>query len=90
MAALPSNVHVSSHPCLRAKLSQLRSKSTTARETKQLVHDIALMVGYEALASGLTVTSSGTVSLPPLLPSVPLQCAPPILSSATSDTQTPH
>ncbi|PSK43120.1 hypothetical protein B9Z65_7074 [Elsinoe australis] len=64
MASLPSNVHVSSHPCLRAKLSQLRSSSTTTRETKQLVNDIALMVGYEALASGLTITSSGTDTSP--------------------------
>ncbi|PNS19380.1 hypothetical protein CAC42_2557 [Sphaceloma murrayae] len=57
MASLPPNIHVSSHPCLKAKLSQLRSASTTARETKRLVNDIALMVGYEALASGLTDTS---------------------------------
>ncbi|KAG8630906.1 hypothetical protein KVT40_000046 [Elsinoe batatas] len=64
MASLPQNVHVSSHPCLRAKLSQLRSSSTNARETKQLVHDIALMVGYEALASGLTVAASGTDTSP--------------------------
>ena len=61
--ALPSNVHVSNHPCLRAKLSQLRSKAANARETKALVHEIALIVGCEALASGLHTTSSGTVSL---------------------------
>lgn len=60
---LPSNVHVSQHPCLRAKLSQLRSKSANARETKALVHEIALILGCEALASGLQTSSSGTVSL---------------------------
>ncbi len=59
---LPPNVHVSKHPCLRAKLSQLRSKSTNARETKTLVTDIATILGVEALA-GLEVSSSGTVSL---------------------------
>ncbi|KAJ9613480.1 hypothetical protein H2200_003422 [Cladophialophora chaetospira] len=48
-SSLPSNVHVSKHPCLRAKLSQLRSKSTNARETKTLVHDIALLLGSEAM-----------------------------------------
>lgn len=61
-STLPSNVHVSKHPCLRMKLSQLRSKSTNARDTKQLVHDIATIVGVEALAEGLEVVQHGTVS----------------------------
>lgn len=60
--SFPSNVHVSAHPCLEAKLSQLRSKSTNARETKALVHEIAVIVGCEALAKGLKAVSSGTVS----------------------------
>jgi len=60
MASLPPTVHVSQHPCLQAKLSQLRSKSTNARDTKTLVHEIALIVGCEALAKGLKVVSSGT------------------------------
>ncbi|KAI1338179.1 uracil phosphoribosyltransferase [Xylariaceae sp. FL0016] len=52
--SLPSSVHVSRHPCLMAKLSRLRSKSTEAREVKVLVNDIALILGCEALASTLT------------------------------------
>ena len=48
--ALPANIHVSSHPCLKAKLSQLRSKSTDARGVRRLVNDIALILGAEALA----------------------------------------
>lgn len=60
-SSLPPNIHVSKHPCLRAKLSQLRSKSTNARDTKTLVHDIALLLGAEAL-SDLTVEPAGTVS----------------------------
>ncbi|KAK7737808.1 hypothetical protein SLS53_006428 [Cytospora paraplurivora] len=56
MSTLPKNVHVSNHPCLVAKLSQLRSKSTKAKEVKSLVHEIALLVGYEALASAVTTT----------------------------------
>jgi uracil phosphoribosyltransferase len=60
---LPSNVHVSKHPCLRAKLSLLRSQATGTRETKGLVNDIATILGIEALA-GLDVQESGTVSLP--------------------------
>jgi len=63
-ASLPSNVHVSTHPCLRAKLSQLRSQGTSARETKQLVHDIALIVGCEALDYGLSVQQTSTDSSP--------------------------
>lgn len=55
MSSLPGNVHVSTHPCLRAKLSQLRSSSAQSRETKALVHEISLIVGCEALAAGLTV-----------------------------------
>jgi uracil phosphoribosyltransferase len=60
MSNLPSNVHISRHPCLRAKLSQLRSKSTNARETKELVHEISLILGTEALA-GLDVAIDGAV-----------------------------
>jgi uracil phosphoribosyltransferase len=61
--SLPSNVRVSNHPCLRAKLSQLRAKGTNARDTKTLVHEIALLLGSEALAQ-LEIHESGTVSLP--------------------------
>ena len=58
----PLNVHISRHPCLRAKLSQLRSKHTDARETKTLVHEISNIVGCEALASALSTTAGGQVS----------------------------
>lgn len=51
---LPNNVHVSQHPCLRAKLSQLRSGTTSAKEVKALVHEIALIVGCEALGSAIS------------------------------------
>ncbi|KKA24036.1 Uracil phosphoribosyltransferase [Rasamsonia emersonii CBS 393.64] len=58
---LPANIHVSTHPCLRAKLSQLRSQSTTSsQEIKSLVHDIAAILGCEALAAGLRTLPSGT------------------------------
>ncbi|KAF2087809.1 putative uracil phosphoribosyltransferase urg2 [Saccharata proteae CBS 121410] len=61
---LPSNVHVSTHPCLRAKLSQLRDKTTNARETKALIHEIATIIGCEALAQSLDVQSAGTAQTP--------------------------
>jgi uracil phosphoribosyltransferase len=57
MDDLPPNVKVSSHPCLRAKLSQLRSNKTQARETKTLVHEIALILGIEALATLDVITT---------------------------------
>lgn len=63
MVLFPDSVHVSQHPCLQAKLSQLRSKNTNARETKALVHEIAIIVGCEALAKGLEAVPSGTVSV---------------------------
>ncbi|KAJ6782134.1 hypothetical protein PWT90_11278 [Aphanocladium album] len=53
-ANLPSNVHISQHPSLQAKISQLRSKSTKSRETKALVHEIALIIACEALSKSLT------------------------------------
>ncbi|KAI9678544.1 MAG: hypothetical protein M1817_005601 [Caeruleum heppii] len=54
---LPPNVNVSAHPCLKAKVSQLRSKHTNARETKSLIQEIASILAVEALAGkgGLAV-----------------------------------
>ncbi|PBP27919.1 uracil phosphoribosyltransferase [Diplocarpon rosae] len=57
---LPSTVHVSTHPCLQAKLSQLRASTANSRETKALVHEIALIVGCEATAAGLTTRKGET------------------------------
>ena len=61
MTELPKNAHVSTHPCVAAKLSQLRSNSTDAKNVKLLIHEISLIVGVEALAHGLTVVHTGTV-----------------------------
>ncbi|KAJ5398046.1 hypothetical protein N7509_006159 [Penicillium cosmopolitanum] len=61
---LPSNVHISSHPCLQAKLSQLRSQSTSPRETRDLVKEIASILGVEAFANGLKLTKTGTDRTP--------------------------
>ncbi|KAK0646422.1 uracil phosphoribosyltransferase-domain-containing protein [Cercophora newfieldiana] len=62
---LPANVHVSKHPCLLAKLSQLRSKDTSAKEVKRLIHEISLIVGCEALAQAVAATP-GPTDLTPL------------------------
>ncbi|RYO36349.1 hypothetical protein AA0111_g2742 [Alternaria arborescens] len=61
---LPKNAHVSTHPCLQAKLSQLRSASTGSKDAQTLVHELALMVGYEALAAGLKAQPAGTDKSP--------------------------
>lgn len=54
MASLPSNVHVSQHPSLLAKLSQLRSKSTPAKEVKTLIHEISLILATEAFVKAIS------------------------------------
>lgn len=61
MSSLPSNIHVSTHPLLAAKLSQLRSKSANARDTKSLIHEITSILSCDALA-GLQLVEAGTVS----------------------------
>ncbi|EFE42722.1 hypothetical protein TRV_02442 [Trichophyton verrucosum HKI 0517] len=52
---LPKNVHVSRHPCLQVKLSQLRSGKASSRETNDLVHEIATIIGCEAFAENISV-----------------------------------
>ncbi|KAK3379610.1 uracil phosphoribosyltransferase-domain-containing protein [Lasiosphaeria ovina] len=64
MDPLPPNVHVSKHPCLVAKLSQLRSKRTSAKEVKSLVHEIAIILGCEALAHAVSVAPGPTDETP--------------------------
>ncbi|KAK5994598.1 Uracil phosphoribosyltransferase [Cladobotryum mycophilum] len=49
MTSLPPNVHVSQHPSLQAKLSQIRSKTASDRDVKSLIHEISLIVACEAL-----------------------------------------
>ncbi|ODA81268.1 hypothetical protein RJ55_04232 [Drechmeria coniospora] len=64
MSSLPPNVHLSQHPCLQAKLSQLRSKSADSKDVKSLVHDIGLIVACEAFASVLKTTSRSKDTTP--------------------------
>ncbi|RPA99848.1 PRTase-like protein [Choiromyces venosus 120613-1] len=66
MSSLPANVTVSTHPCFIAKLSLLRSVSTTSKETKALVHELSLLLATEALARALTVEKTGEKGVTPL------------------------
>ncbi|KAK4898520.1 hypothetical protein LTR27_004117 [Elasticomyces elasticus] len=59
-----NNIHISAHPCLRAKLSQLRSASTNAPDTKRLVHDISTIIACEALGDTLSTLKTGTDESP--------------------------
>ncbi|KAL4801170.1 uracil phosphoribosyltransferase-domain-containing protein [Aspergillus venezuelensis] len=63
--AVPSNVHISSHPLLQAKISQIRSSSTTTRETRGLVNEIATILGVEAFA-GWKAMGTGKTDTTPL------------------------
>ncbi|QIW94768.1 hypothetical protein AMS68_000286 [Peltaster fructicola] len=87
---MEGSVHVSKHPCVQAKLSQLRSASTGARATKTLVHQIATIVGCEALAQNLNVEPVGKDVSPlgyeyPMNAVTPSQvCLVPILRSGLS------
>lgn len=43
------NVTVVDHPLVQHKLSLMRSKDTSTAEFRQLMHEIGIMLGYEAL-----------------------------------------
>lgn len=43
-----SNVHVSNHPLILHKLTQLRDKKTDHRTFRELVYELTLLLGYEA------------------------------------------
>jgi len=55
-------IHISTHPCVRAKLSKLRSSSTSPRETRELVHEIATLLAAEALSEKTLSVVSGEAS----------------------------
>lgn len=63
MSPLPANVVVSSHPCLKAKLSQLRSATCSSKQTRDLVREITLLLACDALRNVLNVEETGTVSV---------------------------
>ncbi|KAI0282336.1 UDP-N-acetylglucosamine 1-carboxyvinyltransferase [Russula aff. rugulosa BPL654] len=48
MAANPVNVHVLSHPLVNTRLAKLRQVSTTSKEFREGIHELSIMVGYEA------------------------------------------
>lgn len=60
--AISDNIHVSSHPIVAAKISQLRDRATTPKQVRELIHDLGQLIGYEATAN-LNIQQGKTVSL---------------------------
>ena len=50
------NVHIMNHPLLTHKISLLRDKQTGTNEFRQLVEEIAMLMGFEALSDLPTKT----------------------------------
>ncbi|KAI0053070.1 PRTase-like protein [Auriscalpium vulgare] len=45
---MSTNIHVLSHPLVSARLSKLRQTSTSSKEFREGIHDLGIMLGYEA------------------------------------------
>lgn len=43
-----SRLHVMDHPLILHKISMLRARETNTKDFRQLIHEIALLIGYEA------------------------------------------
>lgn len=44
----PKNLYLSDHPLVHAKICMLRNKSTDSKLFRELIHETALLLGYEA------------------------------------------
>ncbi|CAO3577411.1 unnamed protein product [Absidia cylindrospora] len=45
---MTGSVHISQHPIVATKLSQLREASQSPKETRNIVHDLSTLLSYEA------------------------------------------
>jgi uracil phosphoribosyltransferase len=45
---IPSNVHVSQHPLVQHKLTLMRSVTTEPKKFRELIREVAALLGYEA------------------------------------------
>jgi uracil phosphoribosyltransferase len=43
-------LHISNHPLVKHKLTLLRDRATDHRKFRQLIHELAMLLGYEAMA----------------------------------------
>ena len=42
-----ANLHVAEHPLIQHKLTLMRDQSTTTRKFRELLREIAMLLGYE-------------------------------------------
>jgi uracil phosphoribosyltransferase len=47
---MSSNVHISEHPLVKHKLTLLRDKVTDHKSFRELIRELAMLLGYEAMA----------------------------------------
>ena len=45
---MTNKIHIMNHPLIAHKISMLRDKDTNVKDFRQLVYEIALLMGYEA------------------------------------------
>ncbi|KAF8484529.1 UDP-N-acetylglucosamine 1-carboxyvinyltransferase [Russula ochroleuca] len=45
---MPATTHVLSHPLVNTRLAKLRQVSTTSKEFREGIHELSIMLGYEA------------------------------------------
>ena len=43
-----AKLHIMDHPLIQHKITMLRMKDTNTKDFRQLVYEIALLIGYEA------------------------------------------
>ncbi|SAL97622.1 hypothetical protein [Absidia glauca] len=60
---MTGSVHISQHPVVATKLSQLREASQSSKATRGLVHDLATLLSYEASVD-LALTHEKTLMSP--------------------------
>ena len=54
---MQEKVHIMDHPLITHKISMLRDVNTNTKDFRQLVYEIALLMGYEA-TKDLTLTDT--------------------------------
>jgi len=62
-----SNVYVSEHPLVKHKLTLLRNAATEHKKFRELIRELAMLLGYEAMAD---------LKLEPMQVQTPLATAP--------------
>lgn len=70
-----STLHVSQHPIIATKLSQLRDAKKDSKVVRELTQDLSVLLGYEA-SSGLALSDgeSNVSTLKGIIPSISVMC----------------